>query len=617
MARILGLDIDTHTVRAVLVRSSFGRVEPLRYLEAPIHVGDPPPAAPPDQGPPPSDGGAFGGGAFGAEGHETPPESGQGFGATQGFGSTQGFGTPEVGFGAPPPGAPSPLGSPPPAPDAPRAPALEPSGSGLADTLEPEGTGAEPVPADPDDELTPRDRARRRAIEAIVAQITPPPEQVVAGLDGKEASLRILELPAGVAKKAGKIAEVLPFQLDDLVPFDIEETIVDHQVIGTDGPTIRVLATAVPKTTVAHRLHELKAVGVDPMMLPVGAAALDGLTALVPTLAEGGPFLVLEVEGENTEICILEGGICTYARSMAMGQEELVDPRKKLQVIGAFKRSLGAYRASGGRPLERAFLCGEGIQHAGSLGPFLSENVLDGTLVESLPMPEAEGADEYARPRFARAAGLAGHAVVKGKRIDLRKGEFAKRGSMGLLRTHGRLMAICAAAIFLSFIFATWARWSVLGDEQEELRDRLASVTEELFSEGTRSAEQARELLEGGSSVVDPLPTMTAFDVLDAITDSIPGEITHDTRRLDIEVDDVAREGRFELQGTVASIAERDTIKAKLEEHDCFTEVDPGPTSPGPGNEGLNYRLEVTIKCPGDEPLTPDDDRGGRRRGRS
>lgn len=616
MARILGLDIDTHAVRAVLVRSSFGRVEPLRYLEAPIRVGEEPePPAPP--GSPP---------AASPEGAPAFPPADPGSPGAGAFGTTQGFGTPEQ--SAEPPATPlgaeqpvGPMGAPPPPPEGQRAPSLDLQGSGLADALEPEHDGAESEPAEPGegpvDELTPLERARRRAIEAIVAQISPPPEQVVAGLDGKEASLRILELPAGVAKKAGKLAEVLPFQLDDLVPFDIEETIVDYQVIGTDGPTVRVLATAVPKTTVAHRLRELKAVGVDPIMLPVGAAALDGLSALTPTLAEGGPFLVLEVEESNTELCILEDGVCTYARSMAMGEEELVDPRKKLQVIGAFKRSLGAYRASGGRPLERVFLCGDGVRHAGSLGPFLSDNVFDGVLIETLPMPEAEGAGEFDRPRFARAAGLAGHAVVKGKRIDLRKGEFAKRRSMGLFRTHGRMIAICAAAIFLSFVFATWARWSVLGDEQEELRDRLAAVTEELFDEETRSAEQARELLEGGSTVVDPLPTMTAFDVLDAVTEAIPPEITHDTRRLAIEVDDIAREGRFELQGTVASIAERDTIVAKLEEHECFSEVDPGPTSPGPGNEGLNYRLEVTIQCPNDEPLTPTDERGGRRRGRS
>ena len=236
------------------------------------------------------------------------------------------------------------------------------------------------------------------------------------------------------------------------------------------------------------RLRELAAVGVDPLMLPVGAAALDGLAAMVPALAEGGPYLIIEVEESNTELCVMEAGVCTYARSLAMGQDELAEPTRRLQVLGAFKRSLGAYRASGGRPLERAFLAGEGVRHLHALETFFSEQILDGLVVESLPMPMAEGTDELSRPRFARAAGLAGHAVVKGKRIDLRKGEFAKSRSLGLFRQHGRLLAVCAAVVFVSFVFATWARWSVLEAEQEELQTRLATVTGELFDEETRSA---------------------------------------------------------------------------------------------------------------------------------
>ena len=612
MARILGLDIDTHTVRAVLVRSSFGRIEPLRYLEAPIRLHEEPGKPPGTQGAaaPPPPGPIASGHAM----HNPLADD-----ADPAFGAPPAPGAEPAAFGGGAFGDPAPQT----APYGQRPPSLEPA-PGLAESLEPDDEATNPAMAVPMDEppaetddLTPEERARRRAIQEIVARIEPPPDIVVAGLDGKEASLRILEIPAGVAKKDGKIAEVLPFQLDDLVPFDIDDTVVDHQVIGTDGAVVRVLATAVPKETVATRLRELAAVGVDPLMLPVGAAALDGLAAMVPALAEGGPYLIIEVEESNTELCVMEAGVCTYARSLAMGQDELAEPTRRLQVLGAFKRSLGAYRASGGRPLERAFLAGEGGRHLHALETFFSEQILDGLVVESLPMPMAEGTDELSRPRFARAAGLAGHAVVKGKRIDLRKGEFAKSRSLGLFRQHGRLLAVCAAVVFVSFVFATWARWSVLEAEQEELQTRLATVTGELFDEETRSATQARDLLEGGSKVVDPLPTMTAFDVLDAITRSIPAEIQHDTRRLDIEVDDVAREGRFELQGTVESIAERDTIKARLEEHDCFTEVDPGPTSPGPGNEGLNYRLEVTIKCPGDEPLTPDDSRGRSRRGRS
>ena len=634
MARILGLDIDSHSVRAVLVRTSFGRAEPLEYLEVPIVEEDASPdggdlaswtdggttldgLAPATMGgpPPPPQPGASGhamaGAGLGFDDESTADDvfAPNGAPATAAYGQRAPRMQLPGGFGDPLRESPQGL-----------ADALEPMDSATvaADTSSDESVAPQLVDEPSGVELSPLERARRRAIRTMISRINPPPDQVIAGLDGKEASLRLVEIPSGIAKKAGRIAEVLPFQLDDMVPFDIEETVVDYQIIGEDGPTTRLLATAVPKTTVAARLRELKAIGIDPIAMPVGAAALDGLSAFVPQLMEPGPALVLEVEDANTEMCIVAHGVCVFARSLALGIEELADPTRRGHVLGTFKRSLGGYRAAGGAPFERAYLCGEGVRHAEGLTAFLSREVLNGLMVELLPLPQLEGFTEEAdRPRFARAAALAGHTMVKGKRLDLRQGEFAKSQTRGLVKEHARLLAICAAAIFVSFIYATWARWSVLGEEQEELRGRLASVTEELFDEETRSATQARELLEGGSKVIDPLPTMSAFDVLDAITSSIPPEIHHDTRRLDIEIDDVAREGRFEIQGTVASIAERDTIKGKLEEHDCFTEVDPGPTSPGPGNEGLNYRLEVTIKCPGDEPLTPADNTRRSRRGRS
>ena len=202
----------------------------------------------------------------------------------------------------------------------------------------------------------------------------------------------------------------------------------------------------------------------------------------------------------------------------------------------------------------------------------------------------------------------------RAKRIDLRQGEFAATQAMGALAANGKLLAIAAVPIALAFFFSIWARWTVLDDERTALREQLAEVTEDVFDERTASPSEARELLEGGRRVADPLPHFTAYDVLDAVSAAIPQEITHDTRRLTIEIDDEAREGRFEIQGIVASIAERDTIAANFEAHECFEEIKRGPTSPGPRNEGLNYRLEATIHCPGDEPVVQEESSRRRRR---
>lgn len=448
--------------------------------------------------------------------------------------------------------------------------------------------------------------AVRTALGTLLGQLDRPPEQVIVALDGREASLRIVELPAGAAKK---IAEVLPFELDELVPFEMDEAIVDYQPVDRTATLLRVLAAAVPKDRVAQHLAELKEVGVDPVEVAVGAAALDGLVRLVPELEGDEPRVLVEIRQDRTDVCVLVGGTCHFARTLTGGLEAIRSGGETLR--RELKRTFAAYRATGAPPPERVYLCGEAARLPDAAIPWLADIV--GQEVTLLQLPDAPGADPSLRPSFALATALAGRATHRGKRLNLRRGDLAHTRSGGLLRQHARLLAACAACALLAFGYSVWAQYTVLSEEQEQLRAQLAQVTKDIFDEETRSPVRARELLEGGRQTVDPLPKFTAYDVLDAISAAIPPEITHDTRRLTIEIDDETREGRFELQGTVASIAERDTIAANLEAHRCFTEIKPGPTSPGPGNERLNYRLEAEVHCPGDEPVLPD---SGRRRSR-
>ncbi len=449
--------------------------------------------------------------------------------------------------------------------------------------------------------------ALRAAVETLVAQLDRPPDQVVVALDGREASLRVVELPAGAAKK---IAEVLPFELDELVPFEMDEAIVDFQPVDRSETLLRVMAAAVPKERVAQHLASLKAVGVEPVEIAVGAAALDGLVTLVEELDGNEPRALVEIRQDRTEVCVLAGGTCHFARTLTGGLDSIAGGGEALR--RELRRTFAAYRATGGPVPERVYLCGDAAHLPDAAVPWLADVV--GQEIALLPLPEAPGIEPSLRPCFALATALAGRATHRGKRLNLRRGELAHTRSGGVLRQHARVLAVCGTCVLIAFGYSVWARYTVLSAEREQLRAQLAQITEDIFDEETRSPTRARELLEGGRQTVDPLPKFTAYDVLDAISGAIPPDITHDTRRLTIEIDDETREGRFELQGTVASIAERDTIAANLEAHRCFKEIKPGPTSPGPGNERLNYRLEAEVHCPGDEPVLPDTGRRRRRR---
>lgn len=427
----------------------------------------------------------------------------------------------------------------------------------------------------------------QQAVAQVLAQLGKPPDRVVTALDGREASLRVMEIPAGAAKRIG---EVLPFELEALLPFPTEEAILDHQPIDQREGQLRILAAAAPRERIAARLAELRDAGVDPKELAVGAAALDGLVQLLPALQQPGPFLLLDLENGETDVCILENGRCAYVRTLSSGLEDVESGRLEREL----RATITSWRAAGAvEPIECLVMGGASIQE--ETAPWIGSKL--GIDARVVPLPPVAGA-QAGVGLFGRATALACRTVSRTKRIDLRQGEFAPKRAMGALRQHTRLLAIGAAAVFLSFAFATWARWSLVDDENEALRAELGRVTEQAFNEETTSPTRVEELLAGGSGAQDPLPRFDAYSVVDALSGLIPPEITHDTRRLSVQLEEDGRSGRFELQGTVASVAERDQIAQAVESHECFQDIEKGRTTPGPGNQGLNYQIEVVIQCP-------------------
>src|SRR5687768_17018625 len=58
------------------------------------------------------------------------------------------------------------------------------------------------------------------------------PDTIIAAIAGEEASLRTVELPAAARKR---IAEILPFELEALLPFEPRDAAIDFQPMGEGG----------------------------------------------------------------------------------------------------------------------------------------------------------------------------------------------------------------------------------------------------------------------------------------------------------------------------------------------------------------------------------------------
>ncbi|MGB8223510.1 MAG: pilus assembly protein PilM, partial [Polyangiales bacterium] len=152
------------------------------------------------------------------------------------------------------------------------------------------------------------------AIAQVLSQSSQPPDRIIAALGGEGVSLRLIDLPAGVEKK---IAEILPGELGSVLPFDVEDAIVDYQVVGREAGIIHLMAVAAPRQTVAARLQQLQSAGVDPRELAVGAAAFDGLGALLGASLGDKTVLVVDVGPTSTDFAMLTNGRCTFARTVS------------------------------------------------------------------------------------------------------------------------------------------------------------------------------------------------------------------------------------------------------------------------------------------------------------
>ncbi|MDB4977515.1 MAG: ral secretion pathway protein [Myxococcaceae bacterium] len=438
---------------------------------------------------------------------------------------------------------------------------------------------------------SPRAELVQVALRQLLDELGSAPDSIVAAVDGARASLRAIKLPLAAKKRIG---EVLPFELDPLLPFPIDEAVLDYQEIGPRDGELAFLAAAVPEAAVGEVLALYAGAQITPRELAVGGAALDGLMTFV-TPPEEGATLLIHLDTHASDICIVRGNKqCELARSLNEGAESAV--ARPLLFRTALNQTVMKYRAEGGPAIEKVLVMGVGADD-----PAVLQRISDAlqVQVESVALPTVSGSETLPSPVFGRALALAGRTVRRSKRIDMRRGKYALPRGVSQLRDYALLATVCVLAVMLSYTFSVWAEYRALSEERDALSLKLSKVAELHFGESTTSPKRARELLEGGGGTRDPLPRFDAFRALGAISGAIPDAIVHDTRRLEINVDEGGQTGSFVLQGQIPDLTARDIVADALEAHECIEQLERGKTSTMPGAERKNYTVEGVLACPG------------------
>jgi general secretion pathway protein L len=424
---------------------------------------------------------------------------------------------------------------------------------------------------------------------------------------------------------------------------------------------MRVLSCAAPTQRVRELLALLDSERAEPRGIIAGPTSYPRLVERIGHAAatagehapdKDEPVAVVDIGHERTDVCVVVGGRAVYTRTVARGGRQLTESIARIwrlsweqaesakhqdgfiastaepaqseawsrihealapelgPLVRDLRQTLLACRAKTGATAERVVLVGGGSRLRG-LASYLSEQ---------LQMPVSLlGPDEDQAILGARLAGglgvradvafLAAGVALEGASgrpaFDLRQGDLSFRADLSFLRAKAVPLAAAAIVVVAFAAISSYANLYKLRKSETALDKRLALESAEVFG----SALSASEVLDrvspqAGSANENPMPKMSAYDLLLALNAAMPSkeQVKIDVQDLDI------KPGKIVVRAVSAKVAEREALPGikLLEEalkkfespgkQKCFADF-PAPESRA-GPDGTTREFTLTIKTP-------------------
>jgi general secretion pathway protein L len=312
----------------------------------------------------------------------------------------------------------------------------------------------------------------------LIRSLPRPPDRICATLRSSQTTFRNLELPT---KDRKAVAASVGFELDDDLPFSIEDAIYGYAVLQTVGQTSHVHVLATLESNFSQTLEKMKAAGVDPDVITSEAWAYRSLLNRVfQKEPQERPVLLVHIGHSRTVLYVHHQGRPMAAREIPWGGADLSlalsqalgvsleeadqikadrglltsgpadDPASpENQVAAAMAEPLQALikeirqseltaKALTHQPVERIYLSGKSALLPGLTEYIEQEARAPTQLLRALSGISSSGVSyaEDTDVNFALAAGcgLALLASDKNLVINLRKGQYAKDSGAGMIQ---------------------------------------------------------------------------------------------------------------------------------------------------------------------------------------
>ncbi len=440
----------------------------------------------------------------------------------------------------------------------PPRPVPEPNEDGEVEAPDPDEIAAEWAHA--------RRSAARDALEKLKARGSLEADHVVVALPGDRVFTRVLQFPFADPRR---IEQVVGFELEEHIPHEIEDVVIDHLVLESGDEGAEVLAAAVPSGEVEDLLDLLAELDVDPRIVSLSTFAY--LKLLQASREESGEearrcVAVVDIGHHRTDVTVMQRGRLAFSRTVRRGGRHLTqsiaralstDARTAERALISHGRLPCALPAGGGDPemqgLAAAVAAGlqpilrdvnqtlrshervngepvEQIVLAGGLArlPGLAETMhsaleVPTAALESLPSDvETEDFPGTDNASAGKPVGLALELVRGGSRqsLNFRRGPFAYKGDFQYLAERAPAIVALAVMLLLAAVGWYWVQRDNLARERDALAENLSAFTKAVVGRAISDPDLAKATIAAppNKGYVEALPQRTATWVLDRVS---------------------------------------------------------------------------------------------------
>ncbi len=146
-------------------------------------------------------------------------------------------------------------------------------------------------------------------------------DRIITAMPGQYISSRILSFNFSDPRK---IQAAVFSEVEDVVPFNLDEMIIDHQILGTADSKTLALIVLTKKIFLKTFLEHLQKIKIDPKLVDVDSLSFYNLgphLKLNPNEVVG----LVDIGHEKTSLCLIQGDVLRMFRSINMGGKFLTE----------------------------------------------------------------------------------------------------------------------------------------------------------------------------------------------------------------------------------------------------------------------------------------------------